>query len=838
MPLFSLLGSSPSPPPQLYIPAASPFPRTSVVAGLFSVWRNTTNTGYPLLQCGAVSRAPAEGEYIDVILSGFPVRKWPSNIATEGDTQKDKYKGEEVRSNERRDRMVEMIKSMLRSMDDGEISISPYDTAWVALVEDIGGKGQPQFPTSIEWISNNQLEDGSWGDSAAYSAHDRILNTLACVVALRSWKMHQDKTDKGVTFIRKNIHRLDEEKEEHMPIGFEVALPSLIETAKKLGIDVPNDSPALQKIYARRELKLTRIPRDIMHKVPTTLLHSLEGMSSGLEWQELLKLQCPDGSFLFSPSSTAFALQQTKDENCLKYLLKHVRKFNGGVPNVYPVDLFERLWAVDRLQRLGISRYFQPEIEECLGYVHRYWTDKGICWARNSQVQDVDDTAMGFRLLRLHGYRVSADVFKNFKQDEEFFCFAGQSNQAVTGMYNLYRASQVMFPGEVILAEARKFSHKFLQEKRANNELLDKWIITKDLPGEVGFALDIPWYASLPRIETRFFLEQYGGGDDVWIGKTLYRMPYIDNRAYLDLAKLDYNNCQALHQSEWKSFQKWYRSCRLEEFGLSETTLVQTYYIAAASIFEPERLYERLAWAKTAILMETVMRHSDQKKLSKQQKHALVNEFKHCALLGERCSKIGRYKTRNNLIGTLVRSVNELSLDAPLARYADIQSHLHRAWQKWLSSWEEGDTGEGDAELLVCTLNLCGGGRSSHSRWSDKLLLSYPPYQPLVQIASRVCHHLRLSPTRKEEARMCEQKLQSGVSGGDIEGSMQELVRLALAKSHSELEFRVKQNFLLVARSYYYTAYCNPATINLHIAKVLFETVVLECCDDHTRRYF
>lgn len=40
--------------------------------------------------------------------------------------------------------------------------------------------------------------------------------------------------------------------------------------------------------------------------------------------------------------------------------------------------------------------------------VFRYWTDSGICWARNSEVQDIDDTAMGFRLLRLHGYQISA----------------------------------------------------------------------------------------------------------------------------------------------------------------------------------------------------------------------------------------------------------------------------------------------------------------------------------------------------------------------------------------------------------------------------------------------
>lgn len=76
-------------------------------------------------------------------------------------------------------------------------------------------------------------------------------------------------------------------------------------------------------------------------------------------------------------------------------------------------------------------------------------------------------------------------MFKHFKKGDTFFCFAGQSTQAVTGMFNLYRASQVMFPGEKILEEAKEFSSSFLKEKQAANEVLDKWIITKDLPGEV-----------------------------------------------------------------------------------------------------------------------------------------------------------------------------------------------------------------------------------------------------------------------------------------------------------------------------------------------------------------
>lgn len=44
---------------------------------------------------------------------------------------------------------------------------------------------------------------------------------------------------------------------------------------------------------------------------------------------------------------------------------------------------------------------------------------------------------------------------------------------------------------------------------------------------QVEYALDFPWYSSLPRVETRLYLEQYGGGGDVWIGKTLYRYNVI-----------------------------------------------------------------------------------------------------------------------------------------------------------------------------------------------------------------------------------------------------------------------------------------------------------------------
>ena len=92
--------------------------------------------------------------------------------------------------------MIDAIGTALRSMGDGEISISAYDTAWVALVKSLNGDNTPQFPSCIDWIARNQLPDGSWGDDF-FLVQDRIINTLACIIALKSWNVHDNACNKG-----------------------------------------------------------------------------------------------------------------------------------------------------------------------------------------------------------------------------------------------------------------------------------------------------------------------------------------------------------------------------------------------------------------------------------------------------------------------------------------------------------------------------------------------------------------------------------------------------------------------------------------------------------------
>ncbi|XP_038887276.1 (-)-kolavenyl diphosphate synthase TPS28, chloroplastic isoform X2 [Benincasa hispida] len=766
---------------------------------------------------------PPTQEYSDVLQSGVPVIKWHQFV--EDDIQSETTP--QVLISKEIEERVKWIKSMLSSMDDGDISISAYDTAWVALIP-TSKQNAPQFPSSLEWIANNQLPDGSWGDGQIFSAHDRILNTLACVVALKYWNLHPQKSLKGMDFLNQNISKLQHENAEHMPIGFEIAFPSLLQFAQKLNLQIPTHSPILQEINHRRNIKLTRIPKEIMHKVRTTLLHSLEGMEGmeGLDWEKLLKLQCQDGSFLSSPASTAFALMQTDHPNCFKYLQSIVNHFNGGVPNVYPVDLFEHIWAVDRLQRLGISRYFHPQIVECVNYVRRHWSDKGICWARNTQFHDIDDTAMGFRLLRLYGHDVSADVFKHFEKDGEFVCIAGQSTQAVTGMFNLYRASdQVMFPGEKILEDAKQFSSKFLRQKQAANELLDKWIITKDLPGEVGYALEVPWFASLPRVETRLYIEQYGGKNDVWIGKTLYRMFKVNNDTYLELAKLDYNNCQLLHQIEWVDIQKWYTENKLRDYGMRRTSLLFSYFGAVCSIFEPERANERLAWTKTAALVDTIEAHF--KDADADQRRAFVQQF--TTLDASQSYDNNAWRSSNvqqkggqGLVGILLRTLTNISLDILVSHGLDITHHLHQAWKKWLFKWQEdGDVHKEEAELLVQTIIL----NSGCSTLED--LLSNPQYQKLSYLTNKVCHQLGHFKKHKVTNGGIYKEKTDNKMPPEIEEDMRKLVQLVIQNSldGNDIDSQIKHIFLTVAKSLYYAAYFDPWTINYHIAKVLFERV-------------
>ncbi|XP_022858374.1 copal-8-ol diphosphate hydratase, chloroplastic-like isoform X2 [Olea europaea var. sylvestris] len=728
--------------------------------------------------------------------------------------EKDGLEEEAVKANEMQDQ-IECIREMLGTIGEGRMKVSPYDTAWVALVPALDGDDRPQFPGSLRWIADHQLSDGSWGDELVFLSYDRLLNTIACVVALRTWNIHPDKSAKGITFIKENIHKLQDENEDHMLCGFEVVFPALLQKAQNLGIDnIPFDAPIMKEIYAARDRKLKRIPKDLMHNVPTTLLYSLEGLQD-LDWEKLLKLQTPLGSFLTSPASTAFALIQTKDEKCFRYLEDIVKEFQGGAPAAYPFDLFARLWAIDRVQRLGISRFFTPQIKDCLDHVYRYWTEDGIFAGRFARFSDVDGSSMGFRLLRLHGYKTTPDVLKQFKNHDKFSCFACQMIESPTPIYNLYRASQVQFPREKILEEAREFSCSFLQERLASNKFLDKWVISKHLPDEIRKGLEMPWYASLPRVEAKYYIEHYGGEDDIWISKTLYRMPDISNNKYLELAKLDFNRCQAQHQREWYFLEEWYVNFKLQELGISKKDLLLAYFLAAANIVEPERSNVRLAWAKSQIIIRLMTFYFTRETNTLEERIDLLSKFKNFKCIGKRKS----YKTGRRILDILLKTLDQHSIETLEEHDKDTSHKQHCAWETWLSKLNNEDLEYNDeAELLVHTINTCAGYMVSVD------MLQHPEYKKFSKLTNKICHQLKEYQNNKVHEMGNRDKVTHGIKYKEIETDMQALVQLVLEETN-EIDSNIKQTFLMVAKTCYYTAFFDQETIGVHISKVIFESV-------------
>ncbi|PWZ28857.1 Ent-copalyl diphosphate synthase 2 [Zea mays] len=734
--------------------------------------------------------------------------------------------------------MIEAIRAALGSTGDGEINISAYDTAWVALVKSLNGDDGPQFPSCIDWIAQNQLPDGSWGDGIFFLVQDRIISTLACIIALKSWKIHDDACKKGLSFIAKNMWRLIRDDENWTLSGFEIIFPMLIEKAKDLGIDIPFDDPTLEAIRAKRELKFNKIPKDALHAVPTTFLLSIEGMP-GLDWKRLRKLQCPDGSYMCSSAPTAYALMQTGDAKCFEFLDTVVGKFNGGVPFVYPIEMFERLWVVDRLERLGISRFFKSEIEDYLDYVYRHWSEEGLAFTKGCRVKDIDDTAMGFRLLRLHGYHVSPCVFKRFENgDGQFVCYARQSNQSVSAMYNLYRAAdQGSFLGDdPVLQRAKSYSRAFLRERRASDQLNDKWIISEGLPSEVGYGLDFPWKASLPRIETRMYLEQYGGSHDVWIGKVLYRMNMVSNDMYLKAAKADFGNFQRLCRLEWHDLKRWCdKISNLETYGVAPRgALLRAYFLAAACIFEPSRAAERLAWARAAVLAEAIscclLSNHDACACNKTTAEWLVREFTN----GD--DAVGYYydysPARRDDDGPNSPAWGASSLAGVLRELIDLQASgnaavaecLRGAWMEWLMAWTEKETEEasraGDTALLLArTVEICSGRRRGTEQDLELLL---PDYSKLQKLTRCICSRLAT------EAPALNGETMDKIDALDmmVGLEMRELAQCVFRSGGSSVDRETRQTFLHVTKSYYYVALCSPETVEHHISKVLFEDVV------------
>ncbi|MFS7899318.1 putative lyase [Helianthus anomalus] len=181
---------------------------------------------------------------------------------------------------------------------------------------------------------------------------------------------------------------------------------------------------------------------------------------------------------------------------------------------------------VDDLQRLGISYHFENEISNALKNIYYNYYETPEKWT----IMDLNLKSLGFRLLRQHGYLVPQEIFEDIKDDAGNF--KGHLHNDIIGLLNLYEASYHSLEDEHILDDARDFTTKYLKESLEN-------ITDQHLSSLISHALDIPLHWMVPRVETRWFIKAYEKRSAM-------------NPTLLELAKLDFNMVQAIHQEDLK----------------------------------------------------------------------------------------------------------------------------------------------------------------------------------------------------------------------------------------------------------------------------------------------
>ncbi|WKA12819.1 hypothetical protein VitviT2T_030173 [Vitis vinifera] len=229
---------------------------------------------------------------------------------------------------------------------------------------------------------------------------------------------------------------------------------------------------------------------------------------------------------------------------------------------------------IDTIQRLGVSYHFESEIEEALKHLSDYY--------HVSCEEDDDDlctVALRFRLLRQHGYNISYDAFKKFKDNKGNFKESLISD--VKGMLSLYEATHLRKHGEDILDEALTFTTTHLQSMP---------YFSSPLAEQVVHALRQPLHKGIQRLEARHHISIYQEDD-------------AHSEALLKLAKLDFNQLQKVHQQELSVIVSWWKDLDFaKKLPFARDRVVECYFWALTVYFEPQYFHARRILTKVIAL--------------------------------------------------------------------------------------------------------------------------------------------------------------------------------------------------------------------------------------------
>ncbi|KAG2551935.1 tau-cadinol synthase-like isoform X1 [Panicum virgatum] len=256
-------------------------------------------------------------------------------------------------------------------------------------------------------------------------------------------------------------------------------------------------------------------------------------------------------------------------------MIERADKLKGEVCGLFEAckNVVEKLDLVDVLQRLGIDHHFQEQIATTLSIIHNQRDEF------NSS--DLHEVSLRFRLLRQHGFWVPADEFDRFKLEDGSFIDSIANDPK--GLLSLYNAANLLtHNNEGALEEALMFARRHLELIQSS--------LKSPLADQVARALKIPLPRTLKRVEAVSYMQEYS-------------VEQRYNPAILELAKLDFNLLQRLHQKELKTISQWWKDLS-EDVGLEyvRDRIVECYFWAYSMYYEQEYARARMILVRLFIL--------------------------------------------------------------------------------------------------------------------------------------------------------------------------------------------------------------------------------------------
>ncbi|XP_042487137.1 alpha-terpineol synthase, chloroplastic-like isoform X1 [Macadamia integrifolia] len=241
------------------------------------------------------------------------------------------------------------------------------------------------------------------------------------------------------------------------------------------------------------------------------------------------------------------------------------------------LDLLE---LIDDIERLGLGYLFEEEIKKALDTIVSMED-----LAKTRTKESLHATALQFRLLRQHGYEVNQGMFNHLK--DEIGNFKATYLADAKGILSLYEASHLAFEGETILEEAKNFTMTALKEIIKGN-------IEKNLAKQVNHALELPLHWRVPRLEARWYID-------------IYEKKENSIAALIELAKLDFNIVQVIHQENVADLSRWWEILGLgKELSFARDSLIQCFLWTLGWKPEPQFSNFRIELAKVTMLITTI----------------------------------------------------------------------------------------------------------------------------------------------------------------------------------------------------------------------------------------